>query len=75
MELYGQNMLRDIVGSSLLAKAPYAADRATNMQHHIKGVQSKGESVAPVPNARAGSMKQQLVQQRQQQQHEEAGAY
>ena len=53
-------MLKDIVGSSLLAKAPYAADRVQNMQHHIKGVQSKGESVAPA-NARAGSMKQQLV--------------
>lgn len=48
-------MLRDIVGSSLLAKAPYAGD-SVEVQRHIKGVQSKGESVAPA-NARAGSMK------------------
>ena len=73
IELYGQPMLRDIVGSSLLAKAPYAGDRV-EVQRHIKGVQSKGESVAPA-NARAGSMKQHLAQQRQIAQNEGAGAY
>lgn len=51
-------MLRDMVGSSLLANAPYAEQKILNTQ--ISAGQKKRGEVAP-PNARAGSMKQQNV--------------
>ena len=54
MELYGQPMLLDGVGSSLIAHAPYG--NGTKPQTAVD------KSKAGPPNARAGSMKQQVVQ-------------
>jgi len=49
MELYGQQMLVDGVGSSLIANAPYS-----NVGQQVKSIdKTKGGP----PNARAGSMK------------------
>lgn len=56
-------MLRDLVGSSLVANAPYAEQKILNTQisaGHHKVSSNKGGDAAP-PNARAGSMKQKLV--------------
>lgn len=57
-------MLRDLVGSSLLANAPYAEQKILNTQisngRHKPSSTREGKD-APPPNARAGSMKQKLV--------------
>lgn len=52
MELYGQLMLIDGVGSSLIANAPYS-----NMGQQVKTT-DKSKGAQNPPNARAGSMKQ-----------------
>jgi hypothetical protein len=54
MELYGQPMLLDGVGTSLIANAPYG--------NGIKPQTAVEKSKGQPPNARAGSMKQQVVQ-------------
>lgn len=54
MELYGEPMLLDGVGTSLIANAPYG--NGTKPQTAVE--KTKGQP----PNARAGSMKQQVVQ-------------
>ena len=53
MELYGQPMLLDGVGTSLIANAPYG--------NGIKPQTAVEKSKGQPPNARAGSMKQQVV--------------
>ena len=60
MELYGQNMLVDGVGTSLIAMAPYA-QKEPNANNQTKAyLKNKVESVKQsIPaNARAGSLKQ-----------------
>ena len=56
MELYGQSMLVDGVGSSLIAKAPYANDKPSNIEN-IQRQKSNPKQNIPA-NARAGSMNQ-----------------
>ena len=56
-------MLRDLVGTSLVANAPYAEQKILNTQisaGHHKSSSNKGGDAAP-PNARAGSMKTKVV--------------
>jgi hypothetical protein len=63
MELYGQPMLVDLVGSSLLANAPYAKD-ASKHRELIKSSKAEYQKHSMPANARAGSMKTQVkVQQ------------
>lgn len=58
-------MLVDGVGSSLLAHAPYASSAPPNQNSNYRDSNSKGPEGKgmQVPNARAGSMKQQLGSQ------------
>ena len=60
IELYGQSMLVDGVGTSLIAKAPYA-DKAAPTEFNERNSKSANKMQHQVPaNARAGSMKTQF---------------
>lgn len=56
-ELYGQNMLVDGVGTSLLAEAPYAQSKKRSASNTSAGMSKPQARQHQAPNARAGSMK------------------
>jgi len=75
MELYGEPMLVDGVGTSLIAKAPYANDlNQSNNKSILKSGKAENPKHSMPANARAGSMKQ-PVDQKQAQKAQVNNAY